>query len=203
MRELLELDCAVTLAFNPSDYGDELLVARIEAILLQESVEVEMINEALPLAVQEVEGSSGVPVRQLVQLMLKHLDLDVHVQLSLEEVSQAFLDRRVQPLAALDIDLKGLPLAHIFPQLWIIARQHEFHELRIRYAATVVQIVELHHQLHVFDAELRTVVLLQVLVDVPRVDDLVAVAVDSAEGSVRLEVVEVGELLPRALHAEL
>lgn len=203
MGELLELDGAVTLAFNPSDHGDQLLVTRIEAALLQESVKVEVIDEALPLAVQEVEGGPRVPIRALVQLVLEHLDFDMDIEFALEEVGQACLDRWVQLLAALDIDLEGLALADVLSQLGIIAWEHELHEFRVGNTAAVVEVVELHHQLHIFDAELRAIVVLQVLINVVGVYHFVAVAVDTAEGGVRLEVVQVGEVLPCLLDAEL
>jgi len=50
--EFLEFNCAVTLAFNPSDDGDELLIAGIEAVLFEEAIQVEVSDGALALAVQ-------------------------------------------------------------------------------------------------------------------------------------------------------
>lgn len=191
------------MPFNPSDHGDQLLVARIEAALLQESVQVEVVDETLPLAVQEVEGRPRLPVRAPMKLVLEHLDFDVDVQFALEEVSHPLLDRWVQLLPILDIDLEGLALADVLSELRVIARKHELHELRVGNAAAVVQVVELHHQLHILDAELGPVVFLQELVDVVRVYHFVAVTVDSAERGVRLEVVEVRQVLPRLLDAQL
>ena len=192
LDELFVLYRAVTLAFNPSDDGDELFVAGIVAILIQEAVQVEMIYETLALTVQKVEGSSGVPVRTLVQLVLQHLHLDVYVELALEEVSKTLLHRRVEPLATLGVNFKGLPLAHVLSQLRVITRQHKLHELCILNAAAIVQVIELHHQLHVLDAELATTILLQERIDVVGVHSFVAVAIDSAESGIGLKVVQVG-----------
>ena len=40
-------------------------------VATESDVEVEVVDGALTLAVQEVEGGPGVPVRALVQLMLE------------------------------------------------------------------------------------------------------------------------------------
>jgi len=122
LHELFVLYRAITLAFNPSDDGDELFVAGIIAILVKEAIQIEMVYETLALTVQKVEGSSGVPVRALVQLVLQHLHLDVYVELPLEEVSKTLLHGWMEPLAALGVNFKSLPLAYIFSQLRVIAR---------------------------------------------------------------------------------
>jgi len=59
-------------------------------------------------------------------------------------------------------------------------------------AATVVQVIELHHQLDVLDAELATAILLQERIDVVGVHSFVAIAIDSAESRIGLKVVQVG-----------
>ena len=135
--------------------------------------------------------------------MLQHLHLDVDVELALEEVRQPGLNTRMQLLAPLHINLKGLPLAHIRPKLRIVTRKYELHELLIAKTPAVVQIVELHHQLRILDAELRPVALLQVLIDVNSIDELVAIPVNPTERRIRLEVVQVREVLPCFLDAEL
>ena len=135
--------------------------------------------------------------------MLQHLHLDVDVELALEEVAQSRLDTWMELLAPFDIHLKGLPLADIFPKLRIVTRENELHELVVAKTAAIVQIVELHHQLHILDAELRPIILLQVLIDVIGVDELVAISVNPTEGRVRLEVVQVRQVLPCFLDAEL
>ena len=109
----------------------------------------------------------------------------------------------MQFLAALDVNFKSLALAHVLPQLCVVARQDKLHELVIAKTAAVVQIVKLHHQLHVLDAELRSIGLLQIPIDVKCVDELVTISINSAESCVRLEVVEVRQVLPRLLDAEL
>ena len=138
-----------------------------------------------------------------MQLVLQHLHLDVDVELTLEEVRQPRLNTRMQLLTALHIDFKGLTLAHILPELAIIARQDKLHELVVAQTATVVEIVELHHKLHILNAELCSIGLLEVVIDVVGVDELDAISVNSAECGIRLEIVEVREVLPCLLDAEL
>ena len=64
-----------------------------------------------------------------MKLMFKHLDFDVDIELPFKEVREAFLNRWVQPLAILDVDLERFALAHVLPQLRVVARKDKFHEL--------------------------------------------------------------------------
>lgn len=98
----------------------------------------------------------------------------------------------MEPLATLGVNFKGLPLAHVLSQLRVITRQHKLHELCILNAAAIVQVIELHHQLHVLDAELAAAILLKEGIDVVGVHGFVAIAIDSAESGIGLKVVQVG-----------
>ena len=52
LSKFFELNCAVTLAFNPSDNGNELLITGIETVLFEEAIQVEVGDGALALAVK-------------------------------------------------------------------------------------------------------------------------------------------------------
>ena len=150
MGKFLEFNCTVALAFNSSDDGDKLFVGRIIPILLEKAVKIEVCDGTLLLTIEHVEGCERIPVGTLVDLELHHLHLNMHVKFPLKEVSQATLYRLMQFLSIFWIYLECLPLASIFSELGIITRQDKLHELTVAKTTAVVQVVELHHELHVF-----------------------------------------------------
>ena len=82
-----------------------------------------MGDRAGELTIEQVEGGSIIPIRALVQVVLEHFDLNVHVELPLEKVGQPLLHTWMQFLASLYVNLESFALADVFPELRIVARQ--------------------------------------------------------------------------------
>ena len=201
--ELGELNFTITLALDTSNDGNELVVTCVKLPLVAEAVEVEVRDEALLLAVKQVEGGLVVPVGQLGELVLQHLVFNMKVQFPLEEISEALFNGFMESLAVTGVQLESLPLAHILTQLGVHGGKYEFKELRVLKTARVVEVVEEEKQLHVFHRELLPVVVLQEAVDVHHVNLLVAISVQATEGCVGLKIVEVGKVLANLLNTQL
>ena len=123
-------------------------------------------------------------------------------QLPFEKISEAGFYCWVELLTIFSINFESLPLADFLPKLLIITWQNELHELCVSQTTAVVQVVELHHELHILNAVTITVVLLEELVDIHGVDLLVFVSVDPVEGSKWLEVIQVSQLDPCLLNTK-
>ena len=87
LYEFIKIDLLIATSLNPSDDGYQLLVSGIEAIMTQKPIQAEEVDIALILAIQEVEGFSGVPVFALVQILFQQFHLDVTSDLAFEVVS--------------------------------------------------------------------------------------------------------------------
>ena len=84
-------------------------------------------------------------------------------------------------------DSKERSVAGLDPQVQILAREHDIHELLERKEASPVRIVEVNKLLTIRLGELDNVVVSQELEDVGPIEVLFGCAVDSHEGAVGAE----------------
>lgn len=121
----------VTPSLNSSNDGNELLVSCIETVQVHEAIKIEMRDLTLILAINLSEGCLGVPSRASMEALLQHFKFQVAVDFGLEVVGHGFGNRRVEPLALLEIDIVSFPLTNLLSELLLVARKNELEELLV------------------------------------------------------------------------
>ena len=107
-------------------------------MLVAEAIQVKVIDHARLLAVNQVEGGLCVPIWCPMKHLLQHLNLNMTVNFCLEVVGHRCFNGWMQALAMLNVHLICLPLAGLFPERGVIARQYELEELVVGETAAVV-----------------------------------------------------------------
>ena len=92
--------------------------------------------------------------------------------------------------AIFNVDLICLSLTSIFSELCIITGKNELQELIIWQRTTSIKIIELHHELAIFQCELCHIIFFQEVVKVDSVQLLVTICIKPTKGSIWLKIVQ-------------
>lgn len=200
--QLFETEALVGTGVDPANAGLQLADLKVEPILFEEDVEVDGVDSTFVGAVDgPVERQRG-EIRPPLHVVGHSLQVLEDPEFMLDDIRKCNFHLHWQSFESRNS--KERSVAGLDPQIQILARQHDVHELLERQEASPVGVVEVDQLLTIRLRELHDVVVPQELQDVGAIQVFLGCAVDAHEGAVGAELqVTLADGLPQHLSRDL